>query len=497
MWLIFGFLVVLTISVFLAYSISEYFKETILQRATFIQSNLIKSHATLYDLNKDSFNSMNIADNQKLFSEFTNSIDTPEIVSIKMWNVNHMITYSDDPDLIGKSFYDNKKLDTALMGQIVSGISYLEDSDNISERGNTELMEIYVPLKTNSGQIYGVVEIYLAMDLINVYIDNTNWMIFVITSFSAAAFGIIIFMTFMAFRKNVINPIVNIHEQTKKIKNGNLDIKCQSKGYNELKVLGQEVESMAQKIKDQQNKIIKTERIYAIGELAARLAHDLRNPLNVIRNSLAIIRHKYKTNPEAESSFDRIDRSVFRMTHQIDNVMDFVHTKSLRLEMVSIRRILISTLEKLDFTDKIDVKITQNDIVTMVDINAIEVVFENLLVNAKQAIKEKGSINIEITRENNFVKISVEDTGQGIPDEVLPKIFDPLFTTKQEGTGLGLPSCKNIVEQHGGTIEVKTQIGKGTTFTVKLPITKFETQSLPPNQIDENSPEFTIRNQTA
>lgn len=496
MWLILGFFVVLTISVFLAYSVSEYFKQTILLRVTFSHTSQIKSHAISYHLDKSNFDSDRISSNQKLFSDFENSFDTPELVTAKMWNTDHTVVYSDDTDLIGKSFFDNSKLNTALKGQTVSGISYLEDSDNSAERGNNELMEIYIPLKTDSGQVYGVVEVYLAMDLINTYIDNTNWMILIITAFSAAIFGVIIFLTFMAFRRNVIKPIVAIHEQTKKIKEGNFDIKSPSKGYNELKILGQEVENMAFKIKDQQNKIAKTERVYAIGELAARLAHDLRNPLSVIRNSLAIIRHKYETKPEVASSFDRIDRSVFRMTHQIDNVMDFVSTKSLRLEMISLRRILLSTVEKLDFTDEIKISLPENDVMTMCDFNSMEVVFENLLLNAKQAIKGPGIINVRLIEEGNFVKIEIEDTGKGIPDDVLPKIFDPLFTTKQEGTGLGLPSCKNIVEQHGGTIEVRTGVGKGTTFTVKLPITKFEIHPVTSNQIEDQVPKLTRRNNT-
>ena len=494
MWLILGFFIVLTVSVFLAYSISEYFKETVLQRATFAYSNTVKNHATSYALNENNFNSKNISSNQQLFTNFENAIDSPEIVTVKMWSTDHIVVYSDDTGIVGKSFYNNNKLNAALSGQQVSGISYVGDSDNVAEQGNGELMEIYIPLKTNSGQVYGVVEVYLAMDLINVYIDNTNWMIFIITAFSAAIFGVIIFLTFIAFRRNVINPIIDIHEQTKKIKEGNFDIKSQSKGYNELKILGREVESMAFKIKDQQNKLIKTERVYAIGELAARLAHDLRNPLSVIRNSLEIIRHKYETKPEVASSFDRIDRSVFRMTHQIDNVMDFVNTKSLRLEATSLKKILLATVGELDFTDEIKVNLPKNDIMAMCDFNAIEVVFENLLLNAKQSIKGPGVINVRLIEEDNFVKIEIEDTGKGIPDDVLPKIFDPLFTTKQEGTGLGLPSCKNIVEQHGGIIEVKTEVGKGTTFTVKLPITKFETHPVTSDQIETKVPKVTRGN---
>jgi methyl-accepting chemotaxis protein len=268
MWLILGFFIVLTVSIFLAYSISEYFKETVLQRATFVYSNIVKNHATSYGLNEINFNPKYISINQPVFTNFENAIDTPELTMIKMWSTDHTVIYSDDTNLVGKSFYNNNNLNSALLtGQIISRISYTGDSDDAAAQGNEQLMEIYIPLKTDSGHVIGVVELYLAMDLINVYIDNTNWMIFIITAFSTAIFGIIIFLTFIAFRRNVINPIVAIHEQTRKIKEGNFDVKSPSGGYNELKILGREVENMALKIKDQQNKLVKTERVYAIGEL--------------------------------------------------------------------------------------------------------------------------------------------------------------------------------------------------------------------------------------
>ena len=81
-----------------------------------------------------------------------------------------------------------------------------------------------------------------------------------------------------------------------------------------------------------------------------------------------------------------------------------------------------------------------------------------------------GTIDIRTSQDGSFVKIEFKDSGSGIPEDVLPKIFEPLFTTKQEGTGLGLPSCKSIIEQHNGNISVKTELGKGTTFIVTLPI---------------------------
>jgi two-component system sensor histidine kinase HydH len=249
-----------------------------------------------------------------------------------------------------------------------------------------------------------------------------------------------------------------------------LDIESQSIGYDEVRKLGNEVEIMASKLKEQQVMIVKTERLSAIGELAARLAHDLRNPLSVMKNSLLLIRHKYGTNLESMNDFDRIDRSVSRMSHQLENVMDFVSIRKLSTSEKSLNGILKNAVEKSNIPDSIKVNLPSYDIVLNCDSEKIEIVFDNILVNAKQAMGDFGTINIRTSRDENLAKIEFSDSGPGIPEDVLPKIFEPLFTTKQEGTGLGLPSCKSIIELHGGNISVKTELGKGTTFTITLPI---------------------------
>ena len=110
----------------------------------------------------------------------------------------------------------------------------------------------------------------------------------------------------------------------------------------------------------------------------------------------------------------------------------------------------------------------ENDIEFLFDKDKIDVVFDNLITNAKQAMKNGGKITLKLSESNDQVKILVEDSGPGIPNDVLPKIFEPLITTKQSGTGLGLASVKSIIEQHGGTISVKNN---PTTFTIVLPKT--------------------------
>jgi len=475
-WLLLVIAIVIAVGFSLSYFVSDYFKETTLKRFVDVNANFIMLQANQH-LKAEDFVANNFDSKIKTFSSFFNEIDTGEIVRIKVWTMDQTVVYSDDKSIIGQKF-DNDELQGALKGGVVSEISDLKASENISEKEFGQLMEIYIPVTLKSNKVVGVIETYASMDLINGYIENTNRIIAEISLIGASIIGVIIFLTFTTLRRNVINPILGIQQQAKSIEKGNFNIKCQSSGYDELKKLGSEIEIMASRLKNQQETIVKTERLSAIGELAARLAHDMRNPLSIIRNSLVLIRHKYDSKPEALKDFDRIDRSIFRMSHQIDTVMDYVTTRSLQPKITSIRDRLSAAIENSMIPDSIKVNLPAHDIQLNCDPEKLEVVFENILFNAKQAMKDSGTIDIRIIQENDLVKIEIQDSGSGIPNEILPKIFEPLFTTKQEGTGLGLASCKNIIEQHGGTIEARTEIGKGTTFVIILPMSKIESNEV-------------------
>jgi len=470
-WLTIVIAIVIVVGVSMSYFVSDYFKQTMLKRDVDVNAKFIAVQARQH-LTPDDFVPKDFEKKSATFSQFFHEIDTGEIVRIKVWSPDQTVVYSDEKDIVGKTFHDNTELNEALDdgGKVVNEISDLTKSESVGDKNFGQLMEMYVPIKSDSGKIIGVIETYASMDLVNTYIENANKIIFLITIIGISVVGGIILLTFATFRKNVINPILGIHKQAKLIENGQLDIKSQSIGYDEVRKLGNEVEIMASKLKEQQAKIAKTERLSAIGELAARLAHDLRNPLSVMKNSLLLIRHKYGTQPESMNDFDRIDRSVSRMSHQLENVMDFVTARKLTTSEKSLNEILKNAVEKANIPDSIKVNLSSEDMVLNCDSAKLEIAFDNILVNARQAIGNSGTIDIGTKHDENLVKIEISDSGSGISEDVLPKIFEPLFTTKQEGTGLGLPSCKSIIEQHGGHISVKTELGKGTTFVITLPI---------------------------
>ena len=224
----------------------------------------------------------------------------------------------------------------------------------------------------------------------------------------------------------------------------------------------------------QTQEMLKTERLSTIGNLAARIAHDLRNPLSVIQSTSQILKLKLDVNldDKTREQWARLDRAVYRMSHQLEDVMDYVRISPLKKRDYSLCVIIQDVMERIVRPENITIKVPQNDRIIFCDPEKLEIVFVNLLINAIQAVENRGVVSIRILddpQDQNNVLVKVSDTGVGIADEIHEKIFEPLFTTKQVGTGLGLSSCKNIIEQHGGKISVSSKVGKGTTFTLKIP----------------------------
>ena len=202
-------------------------------------------------------------------------------------------------------------------------------------------------------------------------------------------------------------------------------------------------------------------------ELGSRLAQSLQDPLSVIKNLVEISKKRHSTmNKELSDNFDTIERITLKLSHQIHDVLTFVRASPLQLTQSSIVEILNQTIKELFVPTTVKINLPKNDMTIKCDINKLQRVFSNLLINAVQAMDYHGTINIRTMDKDNHAVIEVEDTGKGIPENLMDKIFEPLFTTKEYGTGLGLKTCKNIIEQHKGKMTFRNN---PTTFTVMLP----------------------------
>ncbi len=232
--------------------------------------------------------------------------------------------------------------------------------------------------------------------------------------------------------------------------------------------LKQQRDQLELEVINKTNKLMQAERLSAIGEISARLAHDLRNPLTVIKGTVEIVKVKSKSvvTGFSEKQIEMMERAVSRMANQIDDVLDFVKTQTLHTTRNSILETISLSVAKIKKPAELSINIVGENIQSVYDADKLEVVFDNIIMNAVEANNERGEVFIRIKDNSNEILIEIEDSGSGVPQELMTKIFEPLFTTKQRGTGLGLASCKRIIEQHGGSISVKT---KPSIFSIKLP----------------------------
>ena len=233
------------------------------------------------------------------------------------------------------------------------------------------------------------------------------------------------------------------------------------------------VKERTSQLEEAQAQVVKSERLAAIGELAGMVGHDLRNPLAGIRNATYYLKKKGTTCPESQAKemLETIEKAIDHSNKIIDDLLYYSREMRLELSECEPRKLVEEATRMIQVPDRIQIvnKVLEETKVK-VDTYKIMRVFINLIKNAIDAMPEKGMVEIESCIAKGNLEISFADTGLGIPPETLPKLFAPLFTTKAQGMGFGLAICKRIVEAHGGTILVKSEVNKGTTFTVTLPI---------------------------
>ena len=212
----------------------------------------------------------------------------------------------------------------------------------------------------------------------------------------------------------------------------------------------------------------KKEKLSVIGQLSSNIAHDIRNPLGTIKNAGVIIgKENNEKNEIISREINRINISVRRISHQVEEVLNYVRTTPMILNPYSINQTLKEAIDTLDVPSNIEIIIPKNDVTINFDHEKILIVFVNIILNAIQSIdKNDGRITIDIHESSSDVTLNFENSGPNISSKDLKHLFDTLFTTKLEGTGLGLSSCKNIIEQHDGTISAKSD---PVIFSIKLP----------------------------
>ncbi len=249
------------------------------------------------------------------------------------------------------------------------------------------------------------------------------------------------------------------------------------------KELGRKVKEKSEELRKSQAQLLQSEKLAGIGQLAAGIAHEIRNPLGIIATSLYYLNDVLPEKKEdIKRHFQIMEAEISRCESIISNLLEFSRKSTQEFELIDVNQLLnitLSLVEKDLFVK--DIKVInkfRHSPTIKANMDEMKQVFLNLILNATQAMPRGGKLEIATSlTENEQVRIKIADSGTGISEKHLSKIFDPFFTTKApgEGTGLGLTLVHNIIERWGGTIQVESQGVKGTTFTIEFPILTRET----------------------
>jgi two-component system, NtrC family, sensor histidine kinase AtoS len=241
------------------------------------------------------------------------------------------------------------------------------------------------------------------------------------------------------------------------------------------------------------------DRLAALGQMAAGLAHEIRNPLAAIELTASLIKRKLTDQPTHTTQLESIQSEVRKLNKIVTDCLEYVRPVKVIPEKVNLKTLLEESLgNALSTVDREEIEIVKDYKETPpvpIDYAQMKQVFVNIMVNALQALGERGKIQIccgpstlfprpalsvrgKVSDKNlsrqvelaPFAWVRIEDSGQGISDEVLSKIFYPFFTTKEKGSGIGLAIAQKIVDSHHGSIDVESEVGRGTVFTIKLPL---------------------------
>jgi len=233
------------------------------------------------------------------------------------------------------------------------------------------------------------------------------------------------------------------------------------------------VEARTQELREAQRNLLKAERLAAIGELAGMVGHDLRNPLSAIKNAVYYLKLKQDdiNDKNRKTMFEVIDNAIRHADKIIADLQEYSREMQITHVSCSLRDCLNDALSLIQLPKNIQIidQVAETPLIK-IDKTKISRVFLNLVKNAVDAMPNGGTLQIKSEHVGDKVKITFADTGCGMPKELLAKLYTPLVTTKAQGMGFGLAICKRIIDAHGGNIAVESHIGKGTTFTVTLPI---------------------------
>ncbi len=301
--------------------------------------------------------------------------------------------------------------------------------------------------------------------------------------------GIVLAVVFGGFAgwlsHRVLAPLPTLISSIRKIADGdfNQSLKVKSSDKDEVSLLAREYNRMLSALAERDNKILKqqdellqSERLAAVGQLSAEIVHEIRNPLNAISLNIDWLEH------ELQSNHSEVKRTLASISKEIERLHLITESYLVRARMPTTgeQRTGINELinEILDFSKEehkqrninVDMQLVDQEIFVRSDRSRLKQALLNIFRNAREAMPNGGHLRVKSVIQDNVLRVEVTDSGYGMNEATRRRTFNPFFTTKPNGTGLGLMLTKSIVEEAQGTVECNSEIGEGTTFTFKFPV---------------------------
>jgi len=410
------------------------------------------------------------------------------------------------------------------LGQIATGkdaedlIEVLEKEKIIARFEEKEGKEVYSKTRPiyakmeDREELAGALEVSMSVPYVQSLIASTRNEIILLTIVIIFAIGII---TILLLRRNVISPILSLSDATKVIAGGDLSKRAEVKSGDEIGELAasfnqmtdeiqkrneelaamneelrstneeletsneelqsatEELEAANEELRRTQEELIQKEKLAAVGQLASGVGHELRNPLGVIKNAVYYIKSKIgKDDPKLTKHITIMEKEIANSNKIISDLLGFSRIRPPAVNFQDINKVVENTLQVVEIPEnvRLNKELGRNLPYVVADADQMRQVFVNLSLNAIQAMPDGGWLKIATRKNDGFIEVEFADTGCGIPEENMKKLYDPFFTTKARGVGLGLAVTQGIIARHNGNIEVKSEVGKGTVFLVKLPV---------------------------
>jgi len=348
--------------------------------------------------------------------------------------------------------------DTKIDFQALYSSSFFGDVPIFTRPLNADFMAGYALIEDVYGNISFMLRVDTSQDYYKQGLASVTFFILALTS-SSIILGI---LTVLLVERGVLSRIDRLVIGVKNMgKSKNLSERLSWNSKDELSLLAETIDGMME------------ERVNTIGELAAMIGHDLRNPLTGISSATYYLKRKYGSlmDEKGRDMLEVIEKDINYSNKIVSDLLEYSRSLTLDLKEMNPKSAVAEALSHVDFPKNVHlIDLTESTPAIKIDADKMTRVFINLIKNAIDAMPNGGKLTITSEKMSGKVKIAFADTGLGISEENLKKLFGPLFTTKAKGMGLGLAICKRIVEAHGGRISVESVINKGTTFTITIPI---------------------------